>query len=175
MQFGGWFLASFWIMCGHFYCAIFILWSASVLHREVISMGHILQKERQIAFSWLDWYWYAVGAYICIPYAFLRRNILESLVINNEAVQLVLYQYHSLISSVLFMIGGFLLAIKLNRGYVKYQMRRTLWTTVSLLYVFMLSTVQIYNLYQGYIWVLVPLMSVRINTSATKLIHQNRS
>ena len=54
---------------------------------------------------------------------------------------MVLYQYHSLISSTLFIIGGFLLIIKLNRGFVKYQMRRTLWTTVSLLYVFMLSTV----------------------------------
>ena len=55
------------IFAGHFYCAMFILWSASILHREVISMGHILQKEQHIAFSWLDWYWYAVGAYICIP------------------------------------------------------------------------------------------------------------
>ena len=60
---------------------------------------------------------------------------------------MLLYHYHSLISSILFMIGGSILVIKLNRGYVKYQMRRTLWTTVSLLYVFMLSTVQIYNLY----------------------------
>ena len=62
-----WFLACCLIFAGHFYCAMFILWSASMLHREVISMGNILQKEQHIAFSWLDWYWYAVGAYICIP------------------------------------------------------------------------------------------------------------
>ena len=37
-----WLMAALPIFCGHFYCAIFILWSASVLHREVISMGHIL-------------------------------------------------------------------------------------------------------------------------------------
>jgi len=73
------------------------------------------------------------------------------------------------------MLGMLLLMIKLNRGFVKYQMRRTLWTTVSLCYVFMLSTVQIYNLYQGYIWVIVPLLSVRINALITKLIHENRS
>ena len=54
-------------------------------------------------------------------------------------------------------------------------MRRTLWTTVSLLYVFMLSTVQIYNLYQGYIWVLIPLLSVRINAWVIQLVHYNRS
>lgn len=100
-----------------------------------------------IAFSWLDWYWYAVGAYICIPYAFLRRNITESLEINSDFVQIFLYQYHTFISSVFLLVGALILMIKLNRGYVKYQMRRTLWTTCSLLYVFMLSTVQIYNLY----------------------------
>lgn len=138
-------------------------------------MGFILQKEKQIKISWLDWYWYAVGAYICIPYAFLRRKMLESFVINSNTLQLVLYDYHSLISSVLFMIGLGILIIKLNRGYVKYQMRRTLWTTFSLLYVFMLSTVQIYNLYQGYIWVLLPLLSVRFNAWIIKLVHQNRS
>ena len=73
------------------------------------------------------------------------------------------------------MIGSFLMMVKLNRGFMKYQMRRTLWTTFSLLYVFMLSTVQIYNLYMGYIWVVVPLLSMRINSWITKLIHENRS
>ena len=65
----------------------------------------------------------------------------------NELVLYLLFHYHNIISSILFMIGGSLLLIKLNRGFVKYQMRRTLWTTFSLIYVFMLSTVQIYNLY----------------------------
>jgi hypothetical protein len=110
-------------------------------------MGQVLRKDEEIAFSWLDWYWYFVSAYICIPYAFLRRKLTGPLGVNNSYVQMVLYEFHSLISSALFMVGGFLLMIKLNRGFVKYQMRRTLWTTVSLLYVFMLSTVQIYNLY----------------------------
>ena len=115
-----WVLPCLLCICGHFYCAIFILWSASILHREVISKGHILQKEKQILFSWLDYYWYFVGAYICIPYAFVRRKFIESLEINSDTVQLVLYKYHSLISSILFMIGCILLMIKLNRGFVKY-------------------------------------------------------
>lgn len=115
-----WFLVFFWVFCGHFYTALFILWSASVLHKEVISMGQILRKDHEIAWSWLDWYWYFVGAYICIPYAFLRRKIIESIEIQSDFVHLVLYQYHSLISSALFMVGGFLLMIKLNRGFMKY-------------------------------------------------------
>ena len=65
--------------------------------------------------------------------------------------------------------------IKLNRGFVKYQIRRTLWTSVSLGYVFMLSTVQIYNLYQGYIWVVCPILCVRFNGFMIKLVYNNRS
>lgn len=171
-----WSLACLGIFSGHFYCAIFILWSASILHKENLTMGHLsLRKEQEIAFSWLDWYWYLVGAYICVPYAFLRPVITDSWEIEDDLLWLLLYKYHGLISSLLFMIGGFLLMIKLNRGFVKYQMRRTLWTTVSLIYVFMLSTVQIYNLYQGYIWVIVPLLSVRMNAWITKGIHMSRS
>ena len=62
-----WLAAVVQIFIGHFYFAIFILWSASVLHKEVISTGQVLRKDNEIAFSWLDYYWYAVGAYICIP------------------------------------------------------------------------------------------------------------
>ena len=34
-----------------------------------------MSKEQKIAFSWLDLYFYLVGAFVCIPYAFLRKNI----------------------------------------------------------------------------------------------------
>ena len=76
---GSWVVACVMIAMGHFYCACFILWSASLLHKFNISEGEIVRKELAISFSWLDLYWYFVGAYICIPYAFLRRNITQSL------------------------------------------------------------------------------------------------
>ena len=41
-----WSVACLGIFSGHFYCAIFILWSASVLHKENLTMGHLsLRKE----------------------------------------------------------------------------------------------------------------------------------
>ena len=71
-----WITASSAIFVGHFYCAIFIMWSASMLHMDVISLGHVIRKDNVIEFNWLDVYWYAVGAYICIPNAFLRRRLI---------------------------------------------------------------------------------------------------
>ena len=71
-------LAVLQIFLGHFYCAMFILWSASMLHVEVISLGHIVKKDNQIEYNWLDFYWYAVSAYICIPQAFLRSRLIRN-------------------------------------------------------------------------------------------------
>lgn len=69
-------VASLVILMGHFYCAICILWSASMLHMEVISLSNVIRKDNVIKFNWLDAYWYAVGAYISIPNAFLRRRLI---------------------------------------------------------------------------------------------------
>lgn len=86
-----------------------------------------------------------------------------------------MFEYHSLISQALLFFGSCFLLFKLNRGFVKYQLRRTMWTFLILIYVFMLSTVQIFNLYTGLIWVLTPLLCVRFNILITKSIHDSRS
>lgn len=90
----------------------------------------------------------------------------------DETVFLVLYQYHSLIVQMLAIMAIFLLVVKLGQGYVKYQLKRMLWTLVTLGYVFMLSMIQIYNLYQGYIWVVCPLLCVRFNSFVNKNLHK---
>jgi len=84
------------------------------------------------------------------------------------------YQYHGLICQLLVFIGICILFFKMNRGFVKYQMRRTVWSFAILIYIFMLSTVQIYNVYMGIIWVVVPLLSVRFNVFLTRQIHNYR-
>ena len=45
-----------------------------------------------------------------------------------------------------------------------------MWVFITLGYVFMLSFVQIYNLYVAYIWVICPILSVRANSFVTKRI-----
>mgnify|MGYP001173820394 CR=1 FL=1 len=158
---------------GHFYSAMVILGSASVLHMEVLSLGYAIRKDTTPkTFSWLDVYWYAVGTYITIPWFFFRRSMIENDVyFKSDLLLLLCYEYHSLISQIAIFFGIVFTVFKLNRGYVKHQLRRTLWTIVSLGYVFMLSTAQIYNLYEGYIWVIVPLTCVRFNGWITKQIH----
>ncbi len=149
------------VLIGHFYCALFVIWSASYFWKETIQLSRVVTKDQQIAFHWVDWYWYLVGFYVCIPYAFNRNKINT---IESKTIHFWLYQYHSLISQIVIYFGIAITIMKLNRGYIKYQLRRQMWSFVALGYVFMISTVQIYNLYQGYIFVLCPLICVRFNS-----------
>ena len=117
----GWMLITPLVLMGHFYCTIFILTSASYFYKEVLSMFRVLRKEKEIEMNWLDWYWYAIGAYACLPYAFNRNKIYT---IESKTIQTFFYQYHSLICQILIFTGISLTVFKLNRGFVKYQLRR---------------------------------------------------
>jgi len=108
------------VMAGHFYFALFILWSASYNYKEVISLNRVVQKEYMITFSWIDWYWYAVSAYIVLPRVFLRREIMESVYKHSEFLRTVLYTYNTMIAEILILVGVGVTVVKLNKGYVKY-------------------------------------------------------
>lgn len=38
-------------------------------------MFRVLRKEKEIEMTWLDWFWYTVGAYWGLPRAFNRNKI----------------------------------------------------------------------------------------------------
>ena len=93
LKFLGWLFVTPLVLVGHFYCAIFIFWSASYFYKEVISMFRVLRKDKEIALNWLDWFWYGIGAYVCLPYAFNRNKIYT---IESKTIQIIFYQYHAL-------------------------------------------------------------------------------
>lgn len=115
-----WLTIALVVMLGHFYFALFILWSASYNYKEVISLNRAVQKEYMITFSWLDWYWYSVAAFLILPRVFLRRNIMESIYMQSEFLKSVLYTYNAMIAQILVLVGSAMTVLKLNRGYVKY-------------------------------------------------------
>ena len=69
---GLWLLAIMLIVIGHFWTAMFVLFSATFFYRELIKISRVNSKEEKIEVVWIDWYYYGVGAYICIPSVFMR-------------------------------------------------------------------------------------------------------
>jgi phosphatidate cytidylyltransferase len=143
-----------------------------MFYKEVIQVTKVLRKDNEIAMNWLDYYWYIVATYVCLPTIFNQFEVSADL---SGTFNVLFVKNHIFISQMMAMIGVLLTLIKLNRGFVKYQLRKQMYALIALGYVFMLSTVQIYNLYMGYIWVLCPLLSVRMNALFTKLICGTRT
>ena len=88
IKFVVWLLIAQLVLVGHFYCALFMIWSASYVYTETLTLSRVLRKDQEIAFHWVDWYWYAVCFYVCIPYAFNRNKIYT---IESKTIQIFLY------------------------------------------------------------------------------------
>jgi phosphatidate cytidylyltransferase len=65
------------ISLGHIYCAFLVLYIASTMYKEIISLKRKDEKDRRNLFSWIDWYYFGVFAYFLIPKLFLRRILTE--------------------------------------------------------------------------------------------------
>lgn len=79
---------------------------------------------RNVLFSWIDWYIYAVAFYLLFPRLFLRRELFLTSFVDQEPyatyLKIVLYEYHGQISTVIIFSGLILFLFSLKRGFVKY-------------------------------------------------------
>jgi phosphatidate cytidylyltransferase len=55
-------------------------------------------------------------------------------------------------------------------GFIKYQLRRLAWSFIVLVFTFVFSFVQIYNLFKGIYWVIFPLLCVPVNTTFAMMV-----
>ena len=80
-------------------------------------MTRVLRKDNEIAMNWLDYFWYIVAVYISIPMAFNQLGVSSD---SSNAYTILFVKRHIIVSIALVLIGFFLTAVKLNRGFVKY-------------------------------------------------------
>ncbi len=70
----------------------------------------------------------------------------------------------------MYILGLASFLISMRRGFIKYQLRRFAWSGIVLVFVFVFSFVQIYNLFKGIYWVIFPLLCVPVNTALASLV-----
>jgi len=109
------------------------------------------------------------------PRFFIRRELLLKAIADEgqgylRVLDFLLYQYRNLIETVLIIIGIIVFLMSLKRGISKPQLRKLGWTLLVLLFVFVFSFIQIYNLYKGVYWMIFPLLCVPINTLASSIV-----
>ena len=53
---------------------------------------------------------------------------------------------------------------------ISYQLRRLAWSLIVLIFIFVFSFVQIYNLFKGIYWIVFPLLCVPVNSALASLV-----
>jgi phosphatidate cytidylyltransferase len=153
MMISGFFLI---IAMGHVYCAFLVLCLAFLMYKEIISLKRKEYKDKMNTFSWIDWYYFAIFAFLMIPNLFLRRVLVKEAIQSGTILHLILYDYHSLISFALFMFGMLLFVWSLEKGSYRYQFQRFAWSMLALVFVFCVPTYISYNIYKGIFWFVFP-------------------
>ena len=108
------------ITMGHLYCGIFVLWVSFLMYKEIISLKRNEEKDKKNLFSWIDWYYFGIFAFLMIPTLFLRRILMEESLTKGSLLEMILYDYHRLMSFGFFMFGILLFVWSLRRGSYRY-------------------------------------------------------
>ncbi len=67
-------------------------------------------------------------------------------------------------------LGACVFMFSLKRGFIAYQLRHLAWSVIVLLFIFVFSYLQIYNLFKGFYWVVFPLLCVPVNSALASLV-----
>ena len=153
MMISGFFLL---IAMGHVYSGLLVFWIAFMMYKEIISLKRREEKDNKNPFSWIDWYYFGIFAFLMIPNLFLRRILVEEALHKDSLTHMILYDYQKLISFGLFMFGILLFVWSLRRGSYRYQFTRLAWSLLSLIFVFCIPLFISYNIYKGIFWLIIP-------------------
>jgi phosphatidate cytidylyltransferase len=151
------------ITMGHVYCAVLIMNLVFFMYKELISLKRKDEKDRKSLFNWIDWYYFASFAFLQIPHLFLRRVLVENAIPTGSFLHLILYDYHKIISFGLFTFGILFFVWSLEKGSYRYQFQRFAWSMLALVFVFLIPTFILYNLYKGIYWFVFPQLCVIVN------------
>ena len=160
MMISGFFLI---ITMGHVYCALLVLILSFLMYKEIISLKRNEEKDKNVLFSWIDWYYYFALAFQMIPHMFLRRVLVEGAIQPETFLHLILYDYHKIISFGLLIFGFLLFVWSLERGKYRYQFQRFSFSMIAIIAVFCVPICISYNVYKGIFWFIFPQLCVITN------------
>jgi phosphatidate cytidylyltransferase len=128
---------------------------------EIINIGYAVYKMDNLPwFRSLSWYFLVTSNYF-----FYGETLVEQfgVVINNVDFLPSLVRYHRLISFMMYMLGFVWFVLSLVKRYYLRQFSLFAWTHVALLCVVTQSYLIIQNMFEGLIWLIMPVMMVIIN------------
>lgn len=125
---------------------------------EIINIAHGVYKLR--GFRFLSWYFLAAGNYF-----FYGENLSEyfGVFVETSFVFKMLLKHHRFLSFCVYFLGVVLFVVNLGKDYDREQFALLAWTHVSLLIIVSQSYMIVRNVFQGLIWLILPVSMVFCN------------
>lgn len=142
----------------HTIIALFVIALQILAFKEILGVRYIAAKEKQLpGFRTLNWFFLLITLF----FVYGKPSLLHLPFASNFAM--LVTKYHMLITFVLYCIGFVTFILTLQKGLYKYQMGQFTWTIMTLLMVVVQSNFIIKNLFEGIIWVLLPIAIIVCN------------
>ena len=146
---------------GHAYCALLVMVMNLLIFNEINSLKRNEEKEVNIPMTkYLNWYLFLAVNYYCFG-SMVRRKF-PGLGVHYEVIGFLL-SYHDFISFCGMLIGFLCFVLSLKHGYLRYQFRLFGWIILATLIVSYQSWLIINNIFEGFIWFLVPSLLIVSN------------
>jgi len=143
----------------HTIIALFVIALQTLAFKEILGVRYIAAKEKQLpGFRTLNWFFLLITLFFVYG-----KPALLHLPVSLPGFAMLITKYHMLISFVLYCIGFVTFILTLQKGLYKYQFGQFTWTIMTLLMVVVQSNFIIKNLFEGIIWVLLPIAIIVCN------------
>ncbi|KAH8725635.1 cytidylyltransferase family-domain-containing protein [Phaeosphaeriaceae sp. PMI808] len=155
-------LGFFWVLgAGHIYIIMIVTAVQVISFKEVIAIANVPSKARSLRFTKsLNWYFLGTAMYFLygesIIYYFKHILLVDRIL-------LPLATHHRFISFMLYMIGFVFFVGSLQKGHYKFQFTQFAWTHMALFLIVGQAHFVINNIFEGFIWLILPVSMVIIN------------
>lgn len=148
----------------HIYFEMLIIIGQIITWREVVSIRYNDIKEMKLRlFRTLNWYWIFVAFYFFYAKQLLVLAKNAATFKPHLATINIMLDYNPLICFVLYLIALVTFVFVLESDTLKYQIQQLAWTVCCLLLVVGQSHFAIANLYEGFIWLILPHGMIMVN------------
>ncbi|EFA83247.1 CDP-diacylglycerol synthase [Heterostelium album PN500] len=143
----------------HFIVSLFVIALQLLVFKEMVSLRYIEAKEKKIPrFRTLAWF-FLLSAF----FFFYAKPILVKLATYYPDIFQHFVHYHLWHSFSLYCIGFVSFIFTLRKGVYRYQFSQFTWILMILMMVVVQSNFIISNIYQGFIWFILPVAIIVCN------------
>eukprot|EP01133_Synstelium_polycarpum_P007961 gene7961-9355_t len=150
------------IYLGHLAASLLIVISNVMVFKEINALARSQARVKLSLISQIsNWYFFLLSMYFLIGRVFYGR--FAAFFYSHSEPLAFLCEYHVIVSFGAYLAGFVVFVLSLENGKYKAQFKQLAWTHMAMLSVALQTSFWISNIFQGFIWFILPTSLVIVN------------